>query len=368
MEISKQSAENIISSQIVQASGDANITINNNNGVDTTQFFDVCLTLYQRQLDWYTQQAEKKANERYEVLSSKLDAALHQIDQLKLKKITEPSIQIAARETYEEFISSGEEFLGDELIDLLIERMSVEEHTSQQIIIDEARRVIPKLTRELVDVLALKTFMSIILSRPRLQFADILKRVADLGEKAHKINSIDVALLKQTGCATDLVVREDFTIPNIFARVYDPFFRRPVPQAEVDQILNSYPEFIQNPTHLKCTPVGALFLYVGYLGDDWYYKISNLQNLDHYKRALTIPYKAKILAEFDAKATKMTEAEIQEYLLELNKNWEHIITLFNKNYIRSLGINPLGHYIGLRRLNKVIGWKEIPLTLFYPEQ
>lgn len=358
MEISKQSIDNVNSSQVVQTGDDSPVTINNNTGISPSTFIQLCQTLLNPEVNSYIYQAYQEAKQRFDDLSTKLKAALEELEQTKLEKIKEPAIQIAANETYTEYIRSGEEFLGDELVDLLIERMSVQEHTSKQVLVDEARRVLPKLTKPQVDVLAVFAFLRFILGRPRMQFVGTLNKLGELGESIGKVKAIDIALIVQSGCATDSVLRgADYAIAPILQGSYDPFFRKPVMKQQMLPMLQAYTEEEQK----------LLFQYVGYLDEEWYYKYNTMKFLHQYAVRMKDSGKSKILKAFEDMAQKMSLEEVEEFLKGINKNWEQILTLFKKDFMKTLTITPVGNYIGWRQLCKQTG-ENLKFELFYPNK
>lgn len=330
------------------------------NGMQPEEIRSLCLDLIQHEIATYKLRASVEANRRFNELMEKYLNLLTQLEEVKRQRLQEPAIQFAVFETFTEYIRSGEEFLGDELVDLLIERMSVQEHTSKQVLIDEARRVLPKLTKKQVDVLAVFAFVRFILTRPRLQFVETLNKIGELGESIGMVKAIDMAILVQSGCATDSVLKgTDYAIAPIFQSSYDSFFRKPVMKPQMLSLLQNYTKEEQK----------LLFQYVGYLKDEdeWYYKYSTLDYLRHYRGWVNNPEKSKILKSFDGIAQKMSIEEVEDYLKDINKNWEQILTLFKKDYMKSLTISPVGNYIGWRQFSKQTGEK-LQFELFYPNK
>lgn len=365
MEINKQTVENVESSQVIQTGDKSPVTIV--NGMRPAEVIQVCETLIQKEIANYTLKAEQTAKERYQELSNKLEERLNSLTESQLEKIQEPAIQIAVNETYTEYIRSGEESLGDELIDLLIDRMSVSEHTSKQIIIDEARRLLPKLTKNLVDLLAIMTFLRLMLPRPRLRFVEMLKKVGDLGKNAYDIKTIDIALLNQTLGTNETIWENIQSVENILLKIYDTFFRKAVPNDQFMTLLNSKPEYNkQNSGLFWNTPSKAILNHVGRLGNDWYYKYNTNEGFQTYEKDMKNPEMASLLTGFASLATKMSVSEVKDFLLSINDNWGKISYLYSREDVRSLTIRPVGYYIGLRHLCKQLG-EDIQFSIFYPD-
>lgn len=365
MEINKQTVEDVESSQVIQTGDNSTVTIV--NGMQPGEVIKICENLIQKEIANYTLKAEQTAKERYQELSCKLEERLKSLTEIQLEKIQEPAIQIAANETYTEYIRSGEESLGDELIDLLIDRMSVNEHTSKQIIIDEARRILPKLTKNLVDLLAIMTFVRLVLPRPRLRFAEMLKKIGDLGKNSYDIKTIDIALLNQTIGANETIWEDNQSVEEILSKIYDAFFRKGVPNDQYMALLSSRPEYNkQNQELFWNTPSKALLNHVGRLGNDWYYKYNTNEGFQTYKKDMKNPDMANLLTGFESLATKMNVSEVKEFLLSINENWKKISYLYSREDVRSLSIRPVGYYIGLRHLCRQTG-EDIQFSVFYPD-
>lgn len=338
-------------------------------GMSYTEVKDICTTLIRSEIASYTQKANEEAQKRFDFILNKLFDALSKINEHFLKRFQEPAIQLATSETLRDFIRSGNEELSDDLIDLLIERMIVQDHTSMQVIIDEARQCLSKLNKNLVDFLAIKAFLMLILSRPRGRFTEILKKVGGLGVNMSKINSLDIAILNQLGCSDDAVTRYNPSIARILSNNYDSFFRNPISNEELIQILKLSPAYEKNPMSMKGTSWGQLMLLVEFFGEakDCRYKYSSNNTIELYKIGKNNSEISLLITEFERRSVKMTELEIRSCLLSINDSWTNIFNLFEKQYIQTLDIHPVGYYIGLRRLNKQIE-ENIPFSLFYPQE
>lgn len=334
-------------------------------GVDSENIRKLCLDLIQRELALYKQEASDEAMRRFNFLMEKFLELFSKLEEDKRQRLKEPAIQVATNETFNEYIVSGEEPLGNELIDLLIERISVDEHTSMQLLIDESRRILPKLTKNLIDFLAVITFMSLLLPRSRKCFDVILNRVGNLGANFDKIKSLDIALLKQTGCTTYNFISNDKSVERILLENYDSFFRRAVSLESFIKLLQSYPVVLDNPHSVSGTPVGTLLQFIETEDKECYFRSSTYQSANNYQKAFSHPENGILLRKFDTLAVKMMETEVRDYLIGNNEDWKKIMRLFSQDYIHALAINPVGYYIGLRHLCKQIG-EDIPYSVFYP--
>lgn len=152
---------------------------------------------------------------------------------------------MALNETFKNHIASDNEELGENLIDLLIERLRVQESTTEQSIIDEARNIIPKLSSNTVSLLAIMVFSKLIFLYDKKQYDDLLLKLAPLVERLKNVSSLDIAHLKQVGCGYGIsafhVVEplEKYLLSN-----YDLFFRHGISLNEVNDIFQKYPQLM----------------------------------------------------------------------------------------------------------------------------
>lgn len=120
----------------------------------------------------------------------------------KINRFEEPSIQYITRQATLGYIKSGEKRLGDDLVDLLIERVRSEEHTTTQNIIDQAVNLLPSLSKNVLALLSLIAFRNVTYSGPRIKYEELLRSVNPLLEDCNGIGSLEVEYLKQVGCVS----------------------------------------------------------------------------------------------------------------------------------------------------------------------
>lgn len=123
------------------------------NGLGAADVIAIVNKVVALELSQYSHNAEQKLEERLSHFSGKLVEELAQKVSDKIDRFNEPSLQFAVREAAIGYIKSGAEDVEDNLVDLMIERVKVEEHSTMQQLVDQAIKVIPTLSSETLALL-----------------------------------------------------------------------------------------------------------------------------------------------------------------------------------------------------------------------
>ena len=352
-----QKIESVNQSTIVQAKGDINF-----NGITAETAMEICKYVVKAELAVYTQDARVEAEKRLSDISEKTIDRIISLKEDLLYRFKEPAIQMALNETFKNHIASGNEELGENLIDLLIERLKVQERTTEQSIIDEARNIIPKLSSNTVSLLAIMVFSKLIFPYNKKQYDDLLLKLAPLAERLKNISSLDIAHLKQVGCGYGIsafhVVEplEKHLLSN-----YDLFFRHNILLNELNDIFQKYPQLITNSLHTDLLYITVLLFTEGQyasfnIGSTKTVTVSfNQANKDHL-----IP----LFEDLKNKAIPFTEDEVRYYHIQKDSRWQFAFEIFKNEQITTFQLNPVGTYIGIRQLTKICE-RPIPMSLFY---
>ena len=352
-----QKIESVNQSTIVQAKGDINF-----NGITAETAMEICKYVVKAELAVYTQDARVEAEKRLSDISKKTIDRITSLKEDLLYRFKEPAIQMALNETFKNHIASGNEELGENLIDLLIERLKVQERTTEQSIIDEARNTIPKLSSNTVSLLAIMVFSKLIFPYNKKQYDDLLLKLAPLAERLKNISSLDIAHLKQVGCGYGIsafhVVEplEKHLLSN-----YDLFFRHNILPNELNDIFQRYPQLITNSLHTDLLYIMVLLFTEGQyasfnIGSTKTVTVSfNQANKDHL-----IP----LFEDLKNKAIPFTEDEVRYYHIQKDSRWQFAFEIFKNEQITTFQLNPVGTYIGIRQLTKICE-RPIPMSLFY---
>jgi len=204
----KQKAGN--NSTNLQIAGNMNVkksTVNLNYNLQTISEEEICkiiLRVIEERLKILTNDAYLVAEQRFNSLFSKFIKRISFLNPEILNRFNEPSIQFALNDTYLRYIETGDIELGDNLIEIMIDRLEVNERTTKQFIIDEARNILPKLSIENICFLAFYTI---------IENDFPLKEIFTLSEFSTKLHVLfsnlnnfsvnEISYLKQIQCGGD---------------------------------------------------------------------------------------------------------------------------------------------------------------------
>lgn len=349
-----QKIESVNQSTIVQAKGDINF-----NGITAETAIEICKYVVKGELAVYTQDARVEAEKRLSDISEKTIDRITSLKEDLLHRFEEPAIQMALNETFKNYIASGNEELGENLIDLLIERLRVQDRTTEQSIIDEARNIIPKLSSNTVSLLAIMVFSKLIFPYNKEQYDDLLLKLAPLTEKFKNINSLDIAHLKQVGCGYGIsAFHVAESLEKDLLSIYDLFFRYNILLDELNDLFRKYSQQTTN---------SDLLYILGLFSTEGQYVSFNVGSTKTVTEAFNQANKDKLIPLFEDlknKAIPFTEDEVRDYHIQKDARWQFAFEVFKNNQMTTFQLNPVGVYIGIRQLTKICE-TPIPMSLFY---
>ncbi len=333
-----------------------------NIGMTDTEVRALVDKLVKSKLALYQQDAAEETLRRKMVIIDQLIERLKQLDSALRQRFQEPAIQFAVSETTTEYIRSGKEELSDDLIDLMIERLKVEEHSTQQAIIDDARHILPKLSNSAVAILAMLAFVKIILIRQRSQFIDCLRKLSPLLSQLEDLHSLDIAYLEQARCGhSQPAITYNQSFVASMKRTYDVFFTHPITADTYNRVLaeNHLNTVVDIHAHVATM---SLFAFKGELLQ---YNLSTKAD----DRSIKGPFKDHVIACYNALRPHFkpyTDNEIRQFFLDIDPNWQAAFNLFERSDIRTLLLDPVGVYIGTRKLTHLLG-EDVPLGIYYED-
>ena len=245
---------------------------------------------------------------------------------------------ILTEHTIKEYAQSGREDTKSDLIDFLIDRLQVDENSTEQFVIEDAIHILPKLSY------ALTRFLGAVLMR-RMEERNIafifrrnLEEQARLYEHLDEISNLDIAYLHQLGCCETMPgLRHMVTIEEEMRQRYDLFFRRPT-------TMEAYNTFVSHNPILAPGINGISFLCI----DPTYDNECRLTNLstsslkDDLRRADKMNMWPALQSFIDT-LPPYSNDEIK---------WGKLIYLFHQEDVQRLRLTPVGVYIANRIVQK----------------
>lgn len=328
----------VSNSNVCQIKGNGNTV---NTGISVTDAINICHEVVKADMAVYAQKASDKAQERLAEISAQMIESISKVEQNLLEKLGEPAVQLALRKPVLEYIKTGDKDEAELMIDNLIQRLKVEEHTTEQSVIDEASSIIPKLSVDCLNFLSLLVFSKAQFGFTRKGLLEVyLPKTLSWFKSCSRITELDIAYLRQIGCCSGvLAVSYNEDLEESFLDNYNWIFRDGIPVNEALSIFDSKAIPQINKLGLFCIEGEKLYValpnkdiskrYLTKMGyEGLYYNLK--ANIDRFP-----PYSKDILAEM---------------MKDKVPYWEDVSSLFKKQSVKSLFINPVGYYIASRKM------------------
>lgn len=339
--------------------GSNNIQVNGNMnvGVSYESARQIALDVFKANFYDFTEKAAQKAMERAEEMTEKLvNEFFDKIPHLS-HKLEEPSIQSSMFNAQKEYAKTGDKELEGQLLDLLINRIDSEERSLKQIVLDEAILVLPKLTKEHVNILTL------ILSAVHLNHPDVrnIHHLKDLinnrvlcfyPEKFSKGSFI--THLQSSGCC--VILSEGATykpLEELYRERFKGLLNKGFSEQEfrekvdMDEYLPKYKSLLvrclQNPIAVQFNAINDEVLS------------SEIEKFGFGNKA------EEIKKLFDE--TTMSVEEVRQFFISANPRSEKLFKDWKETDMKSMSLTPVGYAIAIMNFNKHTGLN-VPLQVF----
>lgn len=133
----------------------AGVINNHYYGMSNSQVKELFMELFNDNFIRLRKEAAIIAQRRAEEITEAFLAQLIEKSPEVIQELSQPGMQDALFNAQKEYAKSGDKNLGDLLVDLLIERASTPQRNMMQIVLDEALRIIPKMTEQHLDNLTM---------------------------------------------------------------------------------------------------------------------------------------------------------------------------------------------------------------------
>lgn len=342
-------------SQNIQIGGDFH------GGITVSDAFEISRSVVKQELAIYTNEALQTAERRFETIANKTIDRINKENSNLFPKFKDPAIQIALNETYKKYIETGDDELGDNLINMLIDRLEIESKNTKQFIIDDARNILPKLSISNLSFLALQVFS--ILSIPtnnRGEYKTILEKLKKITNSVVNISNLDIMYLKQSGCAMGTpMIHVNGNIAENLLNTYEYYFSEGI----------SLDSFNALATRLQLNRKQGLFITAMSLSDmftDTYVgmRFSSRTRFENFFSQNNLPEIKAFYEEFITLQNKPDINNVKSFHSSIDNNWNNIFSLWDKEVVTTLSIMPVGLYIGSIYLGRILGM-QISQDIFY---
>jgi hypothetical protein len=340
------------------------IIINGDVFVDEKVYSDIKYLL----TDILRKDFEKYSSESIEKAKSEIDKFLSALfDRLTkeqnekheqlIERFSSPAIQENLHNSILGYITNEDEIIKDLIIEVLVDRLIIDERSTEKLVINEAINVISKLNRSTACLISLMS-----LRRQALipQFSIMLEsyflQLTPLIDNSKLINKIDIEIITHLNCTN--------TIKGLFAletfekhllKRYDLFFRHKGNLGDLEKFKEMHHEITYSVNEQGTR------MYFVYPDGTWNFIDVNSKLFYNRLQERNQSYLIPVVEELKNMLHVFTENEVREYLYNINVNWKHVIKLLNSEDLRSLDLSILGIYIGCKLLSKIFKYQ--PFTI-----
>ncbi|MER7566671.1 LPO_1073/Vpar_1526 family protein [Streptomyces sp. NPDC097941] len=204
-------------------------------GVTYTEAKEIALEVFRANALELSRIGRQTAEERVEEITDKIFERLMERAPEAIQSVTDPGMQRAIFRVQEEYACSGDETLGDVLVDMLVDRAQSHQRDLQQITLNEAIKTAPKLATHHFTILSTLLLVS------RTQFTGI-RTLAELHEKLKTVvapateglraTEGDLRHLQYAGCLSINI--DERALSRIFSMTYPALFAKGFSRDEVN--------------------------------------------------------------------------------------------------------------------------------------
>ena len=355
-----QKIKDVSNTTIIQASG----PVIQQQGISAKDVIDICREIVTEELARHARQGKIVSEERFDTITRKIVDRLALVEENLTSRFEDPAVQMSTYDLIKGFIRDGDETVGERMVDVLMDRLKEKGRNAVTAVIDEAIRILPNLSEQSVAFLAFKVFSSIIVPGDRTLLKGYIETMSDIVDQAKDISKLDIAYLKQIGCCAEMQgFSSNLPLENYLLASYDLFFRHPISVEELNAVFAKHQMTIKGNDDMA-----ALSFILSVLDfpveNKHRFKLTSSKhleiNLESYKMDRVRP----ILESIKSAMPPYSGEDLRRELAELSPSWLNVLDRFASHEVTSTQLNPVGYYIGRKRLGKIIPM-EVGLDFFY---
>jgi hypothetical protein len=317
-------------------------TITINAGLSYPEVKQVALDVFQSNFFKLSNEAALLATQRAEELTADFLEKLQERNAGAIESMKEPDMQYALLMAQKEYARSGDKDLSEVLVDILVERASIQERNLLQIVLNECVEIIPKLTNGQIDYLSL---IFILRYTKKLHFDnlnDFVNYIESIGIflKNNTKESSSFQHLEYAGCGAIGVM--DVKLEDQFRKNYSGLFSKGFTQQELDSVLNGVT--IPSSLIMPCLNDNNL-LQIGALYDK---RIEDL--LEGSNVGIELLNDIKQLQN----SKIMQPQEIKNVLIDLHPTFKELFDTWDNSHLKVMTLTSVGIAIGHANLRRKI--------------
>lgn len=355
----RQKIKNTTNANIIQIKGDYI-----QQGLSAEEVKTICREVLADELARHSEIGKKVSEERFNTIVEKILNRLASLENDLSHRFEDPGVQMSTFELIKSYIRVGDENLGDEMVDMLMDRLKEKGRTVNRAVIDEAIQILPKLSVNAVSFLALKVFSIVIVPGDRKLLQSYFEGLKEDVEFVSSVSKLEVAYLKQTGCCTGTQGIVSFRpLGSHLLDSYDLYFRHAISLDEFNASINRLGSTIEDKDRMTSLQFILSFIDSTVEGVQRF-KLTSTKHLDLNLKAYKMEKCHSILDEIKSSMRLYTEEELRDELSVITPAWKSVIDRFAQTDVTTLQLTPVGYYIGRKRLGKLIPI-DVELDFFY---
>jgi hypothetical protein len=326
--------------------GSTNIqAVNYYGGLTYKDAKDIALDVFESNFYKLSNVAANVASERAEKMVENYLAKLQQEKPESIVNVNDPDIQFALFTAQKEYARSGNEIVGDMLVELLVERTKVKERNFKQIVLNEAIEILPKLNTIQLNILSILFVISYV----RFQninsiqaFKNMLIRYLEPYILETAISDNQFLHLEYCGCinAERITTREIIApfktnYPGLFSRGFSR-------EVIIQRFDNQLTERIEIELFTRCLHNSSLF------------QINALDKSTLENKVKELSLDSSVLSQLNQLFDEdlMTNNQVKDKLIELFPPFEKVNQFWEGTAIKSSRLTTVGIAIAHANLKK----------------
>lgn len=342
------------SNNLKQSGGEGSVNIQGetvNIGISYSDVKEIALDVFQNNFYKLAEEAAKIANERAEKIIDDLLQIIKSTNEKLLENVRDPDIQYGIFTVQRDYARSGNDDIASILIKTLVERMKVANDSLRKIAINEALKIIPRLTIKQINLLTISFVMrhvsaNILSTNDLISFLD-----KNLGyclvDNLH-LERHDLLHFQCLGCTGgDILVSK--SVGELFKNNYSGVFQKGFKIDEFHSIINNLPKPKQKQLEKELlikSDKQDLFKINTLNNKMLYYEGSKLGLLQSGTGAEILENLKKFFLE-----TTLTPQEIENKLFYEYSKFKYLKRIWNAYQLNQIELTPIGIVIAHSNLN-----------------
>lgn len=324
-------------------------------GMTYTEVKDLCLTLIAQEVGRLTKEAEQDFNKRLEEFEKKFYEKLAAMEAKEnVDKLKKPSVQLCLHNTILSSMKTDDEQTKERLQDMLIDRLNVDENTTERAIIEDAIDKATKISKPLMALMVALQFRVYFMASATRQMLDSsFTRMGELFASLNDLSKLDIAYGEQLQCLANLPYNKVVApYEEILLSNYDLYFRHSIRHGKYKAFRSVHPE-IQHAVKLTNIDGMAIICIDGSKPDvaeddqEVTLMASSTGFLKSRMKEQGKDYMIPALDELLQQMPLFSYQEMKNYLINLNNGWASLFSAFDRFHINNMELTPVGNYLAL---------------------